>query len=168
MTPCDEQLLSAFADGELPAGDTARVEAHVRECAACAMNLARIRESSRLLREYPFEDLTGDELRLAHDAIDAAADRPVLRLGFTLGVIAASVLVVSCAWLIELRAPRRQARDTTMSVATSAQVPQWERMAMTLRADPLPHPNEDTTRFAGAQPAVEHADWMLTGLVKDN
>jgi anti-sigma factor RsiW len=161
MNRCDEQLLSAYADGELSPEHAAKVEDHLRQCASCAAALRQIREASRLLREYPFEDIRPDELRDAHAAIDSASDRPILRLGFTLGVLAASLLIVSCAWLMELPAATRSDQSTNPStMARSAPPPQWERMAMTLRADPLPHPGDDTSQFADAQ----LADWMLKGL----
>jgi anti-sigma factor RsiW len=172
MDGCDEQTLSAYADGELSGGGRATVEAHLRECAECRGILEQIRESSRMLREYPFDDLRDEELAHAHAAIDDASDRPILRLGFSLGVIAASVLIVSCAWLYELRGDNRP--DLPQQVVTrvappiapnapnapNAPAPQWERMAMTLRADPLPHPGDDTSRFADAK----LADFMLDSL----
>lgn len=162
MDACDEQLLSAYADGELAAEDRAKVEAHLRECVECRAVLEQIREASRMLREYPFDDVRDGELAHVHAAIDDAADRPILRLGFSLGVIAASVLIVSCAWLYELRGENRTTahEQVVTRVAPTAPAPQWERMAMTLRADPLPHPGDDTSKFADAQ----LADWMLNGL----
>src|SRR4029079_1855128 len=102
MSECDEQVLSAYVDGELDAAARERVEAHVQTCGGCAEEIRSLRETSRLLRGYPFADVDREELARAHEAIDEAVDQPVWRLGFTLGVIAASVLIVSCAWLMEL------------------------------------------------------------------
>src|SRR5262245_49453623 len=102
MTPCESHLLSAFFDGELPLADQSRVETHLRDCATCAAELRAIRESSQLLRAHRFIDLSQEELSDLHRAIDDASDeRPILRLGLTLGTLAASILIVSGAWLME-------------------------------------------------------------------
>lgn len=45
--------LSALLDGELSVADADQVEAHVRECPACARELAEVREARELLRALP-------------------------------------------------------------------------------------------------------------------
>ncbi len=51
-----EESLSAYVDGELSARETARVEEHLRECHACAQDLATLRQTVALLRELPSVD----------------------------------------------------------------------------------------------------------------
>src|SRR5688500_12096597 len=98
MPSCDQQPLGAYVDGELSIEERARVEAHLRECAACAREVALIREAGRRLAEYPFEDISPRELDNLHRAVaDASDDGRVMRIGGTVGVIAASILIVGVA-----------------------------------------------------------------------
>jgi anti-sigma factor RsiW len=162
MSGCDAQLLSAYVDGELDAAARQRVEQHVACCAACAEEIRSLRETSRLLKNYPFADIDGDELARAHEVIDAAVDQPVLRLGFTLGALAASVLIVSCAWLMELPKAAAPTPNPSPEVAST---PQWERMATTLRAEPFRSMNGDTAMMTTDS---KLADWMLNRLDAKN
>jgi hypothetical protein len=162
MSECDAQVLSAYVDGELDAAGRERVEQHIASCAACAEEIRSLRETSRLLTSYPFADIDRDELARAHDVIDAAVDQPVWRLGFTLGALAASVLIVSCAWLMEL--PKASpAENPSPQIATNPQ-PQWERMATTLKAEPFRSINGDTAMMSDSR--LE--EWMLNGLDAKN
>jgi hypothetical protein len=136
------------------------VEQHIASCAACAEEIRSLRETSRLLKSYSFADIDRDELGRAHDAIDAAVDQPILRLGFTLGALAASVLIVSCAWLMELP----KAATTTTPSPQIAPTPQWERMATTLRPEPFRSMNGDTAMMSDSR--LE--EWMLNGLDAKN
>ena len=157
MQDCDSQLLSAYVDGEVADDVRRRVEQHLAECSRCAQEVQSLRQASQLLRGYAFADLEPGELERAHEAIDASADQPILRLGFTMGVIAASVLIVSCAWLMELpKSPTSVIENPPALVS----VPQWERMAMTLKAEPLPPAREQTAELNDSR----LADWMLNGL----
>ena len=161
MTECDVQLLSAYHDGELSDVDRARVDAHLRDCPACAAELAGIRESSRLLRDAPFDELTAADLKNLHDTIDEVDDYRVWRIGGSLGLVAASILIIGMAWLNAL--PSRTttptgavARTTTPSPASQS----WERTAVTLRVYP-PLPAADHS----IQPHdAQLADYMLEGL----
>src|SRR5690349_15847006 len=110
MCDFDPQFLAAYHDDELGPADRARVENHVRTCPACAAQLTALRDTSQLFVVRGADDeLTPDELARVHTAVDVAAaetiDAPILRLGTAIGVVAASILVVSCAWLTDL--PKR-------------------------------------------------------------
>ena len=73
-----------------------------------------------------------------------------------LGTLAASVLIISSAWLMELSQP---VASPTIVLTRPAQP--WERMAMTLRAEPLlPQQDDNIAQFADA----ELAEWMLQRL----
>ena len=48
-----EESLSAYIDGELLAGEKARVQKHLEECEACSENLATLRQTVVLLGELP-------------------------------------------------------------------------------------------------------------------
>ena len=85
------QLFALFARSN-PFREVAGVEAHLRDCASCAAELAGIRESSRLLRETPFDELTRADLAKIHDAVDDVDDYRIWRIGGSLGLVAASIL----------------------------------------------------------------------------
>ena len=154
MSACDEQLLGAYFDGELAPEARQRVEAHLRDCPACARQLEMLRDASRLLRDYPFEDITDRERMRLHQAVDAAIDRPIWRIGASLGLIAASILIVGLAWLNALAPGTRPVNSNPVA---SAPVPEnWEKVAMTLRTDWTPTQAEDQ---------VQMADNIVKGLV---
>jgi anti-sigma factor RsiW len=159
---CDLQILGSYHDGELAADERQRIERHIGACARCAAELQALRETSAIFARHQFDDLAETELTRAHEAIEqAATEQPVWRLAMTLGAIAASVLIVSCAWLTALPA----SSSATSAPTEIAQRPiqraePWEQMAMTLRPEPLGGARDNTTRLADAR----LADWMLQGL----
>lgn len=149
MSVCDEQLLlSAYLDGELDAAARDRVEQHVRGCAACAAELGMLRDASRQLREYPFEGIRADELADLHRVVEEAGEQRIWRIGGTIGLIAASVMIIGMAWLKALPAPSGAA-GATVAVQSAKPQAAWEKTAVTLRAEPL-YSND--------------ADWMLEQL----
>jgi len=155
MSECEPQLLSSYMDGELASADRDRVAQHLRLCPSCARELLLLQEGSQLLREYPFDTINDEELSRIHGAIEAESEQPVWRLGMLVGALAASIMIISSAWLMEIPAA------TNSGLQATAPMPQWERVAMTLRADPLPQTvNDDGIRLADAG----LADWMLDGL----
>jgi len=64
-------------------------------------------------------------------------------------------LIVSCVWLNELPAPAPPGQPLAR-----AEAPAWERVALTLRADPLPSGLDGESYLADAR----LADWVLRGL----
>ena len=85
------------------------------------------------------------------------AKREMMRFAGLLATLAASLLVVSSAWLVNF--PTRHV--TVVSPATVT-LPAWERSAITLQAEP--------TATDGMNSAVADAgavDWMLTQLPHD-
>ena len=159
MNGCEPSLLSAYLDGELDRAATERVAAHLKECAVCAAELASLRELSRSLAGVRVPELSADELDRIHQALDESVDAPVWRLGGMIGVIAASILVVSATWLVTLPARSPVRTMTQETVASTAQLADWEQVAVTLRVEP-PQVGEDRVYLADA-----HLDeWMLEGL----
>jgi anti-sigma factor RsiW len=156
MSDCDLQLLSAYIDGELLPADRDHLEAHLRNCPDCARELDQLRDISGSLRAYDFQELDARELSRVHQAIDQAADQPILRIGLALSAIAASILVVGSAWLVEL-----PSRSTIASTPALSSAP-WEQMAMTLSPGPLVQSGGDEIQLARA----DFTDWMLDSLRK--
>ena len=119
-----------------------------------------LRDQAGAIQQYPFDDLRDDELVRLHQAIDAEQeDHPVWRLGMILGALAASVMIISSAWLMELPA---RSRVAPVGQVATAPMESWERVAMYLRADPSAVPADDpgAIRVADSQ----FAQWMLDGL----
>lgn len=143
-----EQPLSAYLDGELDAAARAVVEEHLRTCGDCRAELQFLRETSQQLRDYPFENLSPAELDRIHAAVSESVEEPrLLRIGGTIGVLAASVLIVGMAWLKAL--PTSSPATPDGQIIASAPSESWERMAMTLRPEPI---------------LSNDADWMLEQL----
>ena len=157
MTECDVQILSAYHDGELTDAERIRVEAHLRDCPTCSAELASIRESSRMLREAPFDELTTTDLTKLHDAVDDIDDYRIWRIGGSLALVAASILIIGMAWLNALSSPAQNPTPTPLAVSPSSQ--SWERTAVTLRVYP-PLPSNDTIQRHDDQ----FPDYMLEGL----
>jgi anti-sigma factor RsiW len=160
MSACQFQSrVEAYHDGKLPAEGRRAVEQHLARCAVCAAELAWLRSVSASVRRQRGDDLTALELERVHAAVDAAADEsyPVLlyRTAGTLMALAASVLIVSSVWLHELPPPTATAQPLAV-----AEAPAWERVALTLRVDPLPSGLDGEAYLADAR----LADWVLRGL----
>ncbi|MEA2736197.1 MAG: putative zinc-finger [Humisphaera sp.] len=160
MTECDIQILSAYHDGELADADRARVEAHLRACASCAAELAAIGDSSRRLRDAPLDELTQHDLAKLHAAVEEVDDYRIWRIGGSLALIAASILIIGMAWLNAMPTPSRNAGQSPLAVSPSPSPSQsWERTAVTLRVYP-PLPTS-----AAIQPHDDQViDYMLEGL----
>jgi anti-sigma factor RsiW len=157
MHECDPQRLSAWLDDELNAAQRQQVEAHLASCDACRRLLQQLTATSSLIQRHAFEPLNEQEMDRLHQAIDAADDQPILRLGLTIAALAASVLIVAGAWLMELPAGGGTA---PAQVQMAAAPKPWERLATTLEVDPLTTPASDSIQVADA----ELAQWMLDGL----
>jgi anti-sigma factor RsiW len=152
----DEQVLGAYLDGELEAPRRAEIESHLRGCKICARQLELMAEASRSLREFPFADITPAERLRLHQAIDAAMDRPILRIGGTLGLIAASIFVVGLAWLHAI--PATAPRQPTAPVAVVKPAEPWENVAMTLRPDPMLQSGDPTEQIQLAENMIDLHD----------
>jgi anti-sigma factor RsiW len=149
MTPCEPFLLSAYVDSEVDVATRQRVETHVAACVTCAAELAELRELSRSLASYELSDpLTRDDLARVHDALDDAAEATVWRIGGPLGLIAASILVVSATWLMTLPKPQPAGGVDSGTQATIVRnfrpMEPWERAAVQLRVPSQAEYNEPT------------------------
>jgi type IV pilus assembly protein PilB len=90
--PCDEwqRRITAYADGELSEGESARLEAHVASCAACAPVLTETRRMKSVLPAWTVDEryiAERVEARIAeppaqrrHDLADVLAERRAITL----------------------------------------------------------------------------------------
>jgi anti-sigma factor RsiW len=166
MDPCNFSDLNAYLDDELPPAALPRVQAHLQTCVRCARRLRRLRDATRWIETLPVRDLTPLERARAHrvinEEIGATRDAQAGRIAWTIGTIAASILVMATAWLNELPAPAERPRHIA-ALADAGPPPAWEQVALTLQVEPPPlgDAGPDTpTRLADAR----FAGWMLDSL----
>ncbi|HWE93923.1 MAG TPA: zf-HC2 domain-containing protein [Tepidisphaeraceae bacterium] len=166
MTDCTyHSRLSAYHDGELPSEAAREVESHVSACPACAAELAEIREVSDLFTEFAPQRMSRAALARTHDAVEGDSQPRLLRIAGVLAGLAASAMVIGSAWLWETPTPASHptkiVRIGTRETAV-AKAPEWEMVAMTLRADPLPVQTGVAQPEIVSEPAVADAvDWHL-------
>ena len=166
MTQCISPMqLEAYRDGELSAVDAGAVADHVRGCDACAAELKELGELSAVLSGHAIDlggsDMTSAELARLHQRLDNTLARTDRRSsGFpavkAMMALAASVLIISAAWLSEM--PRATVTSPSTPVVVAG-APQWERVAVTLQVDP-PVPGTGMSGLADE----EMANWMLQNL----
>jgi anti-sigma factor RsiW len=165
MPDCEfTALVQAYHDGQLIAGRMREAEQHMSTCDACASELASLRDLSLALGAATPGPIRPDELARLHEAVSRIAveegdDRRVLRLAVGLSAVAASILIVSTAWLYDGSPPANpgpfaETHFTGPSIA--AQGEPWENYAVG-REQP-----------EGARPtgtAINSTtDWMIGGM----
>ena len=79
-------------------------------CGGARGNSRTRRDSSTKRR---FDDLTAAELANLHDAIDDVDDYRIWRIGGSLGLVAASILIIGMAWLNAMPSPGRTSGGQT-------------------------------------------------------
>lgn len=155
MSQCSSQLsLEAFYDGQALPQVARELERHVATCVACTARLEALRQLSSALQTARPEPIRPDELARLHEAINEAADdvqdRGVLRLVAGLSAVAASILIISAAWLYDGPAPgggtivRRPVPEQT-----------WERMA---GGGAMPQPPGELPRGTAMR---DTTNWMI-------
>lgn len=160
MPECpSNSILQAYHDGQTSAERTREAERHVATCAACAAELARLRDLSALFHGARPEPIRPGELARLHEALDEAADgqdRRVLRLAVGLSAVAASILIISTAWLYD--GPPGSSGRTNIVKSSGpqivTQVEAWQNIAAGHVEEP-----------AGARPTgtamKSTIDWMI-------
>ena len=153
MPECSYQSsLESYYDGQARPELARQISEHLPACVQCTTELDRLAALSRLLGTARPEPIRPDELARLHQAVDGIEDRGVLRLVAGLSAVAASILIISAAWLYDGPAP--SARPIGLGPATEQT---WERIAGGYR---VPQP-------AGARPSGtamrDTTDWMIRG-----
>lgn len=153
MSQCSLQTsLESFYDGQARPEVAREIERHLPTCAACAAELERLAQLSDLLGTIRPEPIRADELARLHQAVDGVEDRGVLRLVAGLSAIAASILIISSAWLYD------GPRPVNRTIVDRAPQPSWERMAA---GGPMPE-------ATGARPSGtamrDTTNWMIQAM----
>jgi anti-sigma factor RsiW len=86
-----------YYDGELPAGQRADVEAHIRECAECRELLAGLGRLSCVIAQAGMRPLSGERLERLQHSWRTARERSVIRLAGWLTAAAAVLIAVLLA-----------------------------------------------------------------------
>lgn len=131
MDTCDENLLSAFVDGELPPHVRDRVTAHVAQCPKCAAQVDELRAMSTAFASMSIPKLSQIERARLHRELDDQLDAPIWRLGGAIGLIAASILVVAATWLAAIPAEKPTAPGRVGNSMMVAAPSDWEQIAVT-------------------------------------
>jgi anti-sigma factor RsiW len=149
-----KSCLEPYHDGELAAERSREFERHLTGCEECSVELRQARELSKLLISARPHEIEPRELSSIHDAVDEIANRSILRFAMGLSAIAASILIVSAAWLYDGVPARTQIVQDSQPTEQA-----WERWASTGQID-LPARVQPETAMA-QQKAIE---WMAVSL----
>jgi predicted anti-sigma-YlaC factor YlaD len=173
MSDCKyQQFLGAYHDGELDSRTHEDVHQHVQTCCLCREQLAHVRKLSNLIRTVDLEKTTTDiqpeELRRVHSAVRRVQhNQPLLRIAGYMSAVAASILIISAAWLMELPHGQTPQRSDRVAVINT---PDWERIASidytpaTSVYDPMPVGAPTYALADGAD--AEIVSLMIHGLSK--
>jgi anti-sigma factor RsiW len=119
MTDCPFNIqLEAFHDGELDPVHRAAMVEHLKTCGECSRQLAKLQALSGLFSAAPRPELSQIAWHRLHHRVDEAMERGLLRLGWGISAVAASVLLVGSIGLNRVKSVP-QAPPPWMSVAMS-------------------------------------------------
>jgi anti-sigma factor RsiW len=142
-----EALLALHVEGDLPGGETASVETHLRTCARCREFAAELRESQAVLKELREGDIDASALGVVRERVRASLDRrPAHRRPIVfVGVAAAAAAVIVTVLLLQPRPATRESAEATSPRPTLAP-------SLATVAPPTPSPVEEraVTRVAAA------------------
>jgi anti-sigma factor RsiW len=151
MVDCDKPVrLDAYHDGELSPAERAEVEAHLRECPACAAELAAIRAMSGAFADAAPPEPSREQLMQVARAVRAEPSdaRLLLRL-FRGAAVAAAVLLAGAL---------------AAGVHLSRQTKAAAHEAMVLDHVAMPSPAAFAAGPAGAEQQVLLAQWIADDL----
>jgi anti-sigma factor RsiW len=160
---CTKQpLLAAYHDDELSPADRAAVEEHLRTCESCRAELETLRAMSNPLRQFRDERMSDFGKHALHQKLDEESvdDSRFVRFAQTLGVIAASILLIGVAWLKALPASSSNSAVKPVGpvVVSPMTLQPWERSAITLRPDPSSMPLPGGSDDPKSDLAAAHLD----------
>jgi anti-sigma factor RsiW len=131
--------IEAYHDGELDASDRAAVEAHLAECGECSARLTELRAMSDLLTSASATRpaLSQIALHRLHHRLQSVTDRGLIRLGWALSGVAASLLLIGSVWLTRVQ----------QTAPSAPAAPPWVGVSLAL--------DTESTDTATASPAAE-------------
>ena len=163
MSGCQFQSkIAAYHDGELDQSASKDVERHLAECKQCREELQGLRQVTAAMADFDPGNITQIELARLHRQIDKADESSLVRFSVGLVGLAASVLIISLAWI---------GQGPTAGGSGPQSVrnrPQWEGIA--LGEQPRPPLIQDGSgprlpdTGVATGPDRDTIDWMLNGL----
>ncbi|MDB5303111.1 MAG: hypothetical protein JWM97_660 [Phycisphaerales bacterium] len=158
---CDFQSrLSAFYDGELDLRTAREMSLHLAECETCRAELKAMREVSGVLSGMKPRELTPLGLARLHRSADELAEKSdALPLAKVLMALAASVMVIGAAWMVQSPGQKLNTPTPVVVVPTD----NWERVATGGQIDlPKGAGGGDTGLARGSVPLDPDAvnDWI--------
>lgn len=165
MSGCQfNSRLNAYHDGELDAAGLEAVAIHLEHCESCRKELAGIAEVSRAMEQFHPGEITPMELARLHRDLDRADESGLIRFTAVLATMAASILIISLAWIGQASS---QSATPTVSWRHVEQLPEWQRLAMGEAATP-PYLRNQILSLPNTGVAIDQEkgtiDWMLNGL----
>jgi anti-sigma factor RsiW len=121
-----DQLLSAYHDGELPAGDREAVSAHLMLCRLCMDRIDQLKQISSLIASSTPAGISQMALHRLHARLDDVMERGLIRWAWEVSGIAAAILLAGSIWLAMAGDPA--------TASASVSVPPW--VASRASADP--------------------------------
>jgi len=121
MSECEQAYrLGVYHDGELSSADRAVVERHLKDCPACAAELARMERLSGLARGLTTPAMPPGAISRLHDRVNSLYSRPIIRLAEAMSAVAAAILIACVVGLFmqgDLPAASSATWDETQAVA---------------------------------------------------
>lgn len=127
MSQCPYQnRLSAYHDRELDAPAAAELAGHLATCPRCAQELHAIEEMGQLISSAPMGRMSQIAMARLHGVADRSASRGgLLPLVRGLIAVAASILIIGGAWLMEMPAQRAGVSHPSVSINPSTGAGEW-------------------------------------------
>ena len=135
MCDCENLRLDAYQDGELSPAERAAVEAHLRDCPACAAELAVMRGMSGAFADAaPREPSREQLLQIARGVRAESSDARMLLRLFRASAVAAAVLL-ACALATGVYLSRRT-KAAAHEAMVLDHVATWSR-SVAIATDPV-------------------------------
>lgn len=159
-------MAGAYCDDELDPAERVRFQRHLNRCDDCARDVMRVRELSEWFAPVRVLEPNESVLDRLHKTVALRGDfekrrriSDALPAARMLAALAASVLIVAGAWLLDGGGAPATSKPIPLS-QTIARAEPWEKTALTLEVDP-------PVGADGLRPDQQRlADWMVASLGK--
>ena len=130
MSSCEHsRKMSAYHDGQIPAGERRDLEEHMRECSSCAQELEQLRSLSRLFAAAEMPEMSSDALERLHSSVGSVREVFVLRTAQRLMAAAAMLVVVCAGWFWQTARVQDSGTEALEGWEIAAVSPQMEAPA---------------------------------------
>lgn len=136
--------ISAYHDGEVGVDEQRAIEAHLRGCEECRIELEAMQMVSGAFSGLRSIELPNDAKQRLHAAVDRAQLRLIERLAGALGALAATVAIVAVLW----------SSGTSNTATAAGPTEQWEQAAIQLTL----------AERSGTEAEMTTAEWVLNDL----